>query len=57
VSSTERRSPASASRAREAWRCCNQRFIEIDKQLLHTCEELRHVGDTLNSVLKVIDER
>ena len=41
---------------RSLWRRCNQRFVEVDKQLLRTCEELRRVGDTLDSVLKVIDE-
>ena len=41
---------------RSLWRRCNQRFVDVDKQLLRTCEELRRVGDTLDSVLKVIDE-
>jgi hypothetical protein len=35
----------------------NQRFIAVDKQLLRTCEALRGVGDTLDSVLQVIDAR
>jgi len=41
---------------RSLWRRCNQRFVEVDRQLLRTCEELQRVGDTLDSVLKVIDE-
>jgi hypothetical protein len=41
---------------RSLFRRSNQRFVDVDKQLLHTCEELRRVGDTLDSVLKVIDE-
>lgn len=40
---------------RSLWRRCNQRFVDVDKQLLRTCEELRRVGDTLDSVLEVID--
>lgn len=40
---------------RGLFRRANQRFVEVDKQLLRTCEELRQVGDTLDSVLKVID--
>jgi hypothetical protein len=41
---------------RSLWRRCNQRFVDVDKQLLRTCEELRQIGDTLDSVLKVIDD-
>jgi hypothetical protein len=41
---------------RSLWRRCNQRFVDVDKQLLRTCEELRQVGDTLDSVLTVIDD-
>jgi hypothetical protein len=41
---------------RSLWRRCNQRFVDVDKQLLRTCEQLRQVGDTLDSVLKVIDD-
>jgi hypothetical protein len=41
---------------RSLWRRCNQRFVDVDKQLLRTCEELRQVGDTLDSVLEVIDD-
>jgi hypothetical protein len=40
---------------RSLWRRCNQRFVDVDKQLLRTCEQLRQVGDTLDSVLEVID--
>jgi hypothetical protein len=39
------------------FRRTGQRFVDVDKQLLETCEELRRVGDTLDSVLKVIDEQ
>jgi hypothetical protein len=42
---------------RGLFRRANQRFVEVDKLLLRTCEELRQVGDTLDSVLKVIDEQ
>src|SRR6185503_12793725 len=42
---------------RGLFRRANQRFVEVDKMLLRTCEELRQVGDTLDSVLKVIDEQ
>jgi hypothetical protein len=42
---------------RDLFRRANQRFVEVDKLLLRTCEELRQVGDTLDSVLKVIDEQ
>jgi hypothetical protein len=42
---------------RSLWRRCNQRFVDVDRQLLRTCEELRRVGDTLDTVLRVIDER
>ncbi len=41
---------------RSLWRRCNQRFVDVDKQLLRTCEELRRIGDTLDSVLEVIDD-
>ncbi|HEX3481680.1 MAG TPA: CHAT domain-containing protein [Kofleriaceae bacterium] len=41
---------------RSLWRRCNQRFVDVDKQLLRTCEQLRQVGDTLDSVLEVIDD-
>jgi hypothetical protein len=41
---------------RGLFRRANQRFVEVDKQLLRTCEELRQVGDTLDTVLKVIDD-
>jgi len=41
---------------RSLWRRCNQRFVDVDKQLLRTCEQLRQVGDTLDSVLTVIDD-
>jgi hypothetical protein len=40
---------------RSLWRRCNQRFVDVDKQLLGTCEELRGVGDTLDSVLNVVE--
>jgi hypothetical protein len=42
---------------RSLYRRSNQRFVDVDKQLLVTCEALRGVGDTLNVVLKVIDDR
>jgi hypothetical protein len=42
---------------RGLFRRANHRFVEVDKALLRTCEELRQVGDTLDSVLKVIDEQ
>jgi len=42
---------------RSLFRRTGQRFVDVDKQLLETCEELRRVGDTLDSVLKVIDEQ
>jgi hypothetical protein len=45
------------SQLRGLFRRANQRFVEVDKLLLRTCEELRQVGDTLDSVLKVIDEQ
>ena len=45
------------SHLRGLFRRANQRFVEVDKLLLRTCEELRQVGDTLDSVLKVIDEQ
>jgi hypothetical protein len=45
------------SQLRALFRRANQRFVEVDKLLLRTCEELRQVGDTLDSVLKVIDEQ
>ncbi len=45
------------SHLRGLFRRTNQRFVEVDKLLLRTCEELRQVGDTLDSVLKVIDEQ
>ncbi|HEY6175882.1 MAG TPA: CHAT domain-containing protein [Kofleriaceae bacterium] len=41
---------------RGLFRRTNQRFVDVDKQLLRTCEELRQVGDKLETVLKVIDE-
>jgi hypothetical protein len=41
---------------RGLFRRANQRFVDVDKQLLRTCEELRQVGDTLETLLKVIDE-
>jgi HPt (histidine-containing phosphotransfer) domain-containing protein len=41
---------------RDLWRLCNHRFMGVDKQLLRTCEELRQAGDTLDTVLKVINE-
>lgn len=40
---------------RSLWRRCNQRFVDVDKRLLGTCEDLRSVGDTLDSQLKVIE--
>jgi hypothetical protein len=39
---------------RNLWRRCNQRFVEVDKQVLQTCEDLQQVGDTLDTVIKVI---
>lgn len=42
---------------RNLWRWCNRRFFDVDKQLLRTCESLQGVGNTLDSVLKVIDEQ
>jgi hypothetical protein len=39
---------------RGLWRRCNQRFVDVDKQLLRTCEELQRAGDTLDALLKVI---
>ena len=41
----------------DLWRRCNLRFVRVDKLLLRTCEELQRVGETLDSVLKVIDEQ
>ncbi|HEY0989326.1 MAG TPA: CHAT domain-containing protein [Kofleriaceae bacterium] len=45
------------SSLRDLWRRCNLRFVRVDKLLLRTCEELQRVGETLDSVLKVIDEQ
>lgn len=42
---------------RSLFRRSSQRFVDVDRHLLETCEELRRVGDTLDSVLKVIDEQ
>jgi hypothetical protein len=39
---------------RGLWRRCNQRFVDVDKQLLRTCEELQHVGGTLDALLKMM---
>ncbi|HET7505910.1 MAG TPA: hypothetical protein VFK02_33050, partial [Kofleriaceae bacterium] len=42
---------------RSLYRRSNQRFVDVDKQLLRTCEALRGLGDTLDHVLLVIDAR
>jgi hypothetical protein len=42
---------------RNLYRRSNQRFVDVDKRLLQTCEALQGVGATLDSVLQVIDEQ
>lgn len=42
---------------RQLYRRSARRFGSVDKQLLHTCQELRRVSDALGSVLEVLDDR